>query len=309
MHRCVDCHVDSLALLSGTHLLAMTKRDARERPEGMNTKQPWFIYGTAWKKERTAGLVEAAVKAGFTAIDTANQAKHYSESLVGEALLKLSAEGVTRGSLFLQTKFTPVDGQDSRLPYDPAADIRVQVEQSLESSLLHLHTDYLDSYLLHGPYNHPGLGVEDWECWGAMEEIYRAGVAKRIGISNVNAGQLELLVKESNVKPMVVQNRCYASRGWDKDVRTLCREYGILYEGFSLLTANPEVLGHPQVRKIAARLGATPEQVIFRFAMQVQMIPLTGTTDHAHMSEDLKVAQMELTAEEVSLIETITAWH
>ncbi|HEX9137405.1 MAG TPA: aldo/keto reductase, partial [Nitrospirota bacterium] len=79
---------------------------------------PSFMYGTAWKKEATTSLVLQAVEAGFTAIDTANQLIHYDEALVGEALLQLARQGITREKLFLQTKFTSVNGQDHRTPYD-----------------------------------------------------------------------------------------------------------------------------------------------------------------------------------------------
>ena len=82
---------------------------------------PSFMYGTAWKKEATTQLVQLAVAAGFTAIDTANQLIHYQEALVGEALLTLAQQGVTRDRLFLQTKFTPTNGQDHRTPYDASA--------------------------------------------------------------------------------------------------------------------------------------------------------------------------------------------
>src|SRR6185436_3748143 len=96
---------------------------------------PTFVYGTAWKKDATTELVKKAVKAGFRAIDTANQLKHYSEALVGEALSALALDGIPRESLWLQTKFTPLNGQDERLPYDPQADLATQVNQSFESSL------------------------------------------------------------------------------------------------------------------------------------------------------------------------------
>lgn len=266
---------------------------------------PSFIYGTAWKKDATTELVKTAVKAGFKAIDTANQAKHYSEALVGEALAALARDGVSRHSLWLQTKFTSLDGQDERLPYDPKADLTTQVNQSFESSLKHLGTDRIDSYLLHGPHSFPGLVEEDWEVWGAMEEIQRSGRAGVIGISNVNHLQLAELVEKATIKPMMVQNRCYANRGWDREVRALCRKHGITYQGFSLLTANVPVLHHPPVISIARRLGVDTMQVIFRFAMQVGMVPLTGTTDEQHMKEDLGVLGIELTAEEVSFIESV----
>src|SRR5262249_4646648 len=151
---------------------------------------PSFIYGTAWKKDATSNLVKTALKAGFRAIDTANQPKHYQEPFVGEALSALAADGISRNALFIQTKFTPLGGQDTRVPYDPKLAVDEQVRQSFESSLRHLNTDYLDSYLLHGPYSYPGLGTEDWQVWGALEQLYTSGHARLIGISNVNALQL-----------------------------------------------------------------------------------------------------------------------
>ena len=266
---------------------------------------PSFMYGTAWKKEATAKLVQLAVESGFAAIDTANQLIHYQEALVGEALQSLAQKSVKRESLFLQTKFTSADGQDHRTPYDPSADLTTQVNQSFASSLQHLHTDYLDSYVLHAPFSRRGLGAADWEVWAAMETLYRASKTKMIGVSNITASQLALLCQEAQVKPMMVQNRCFAVRAWDKEVRDICREHGIIYQGFSLLTANPDVLAEPEVRAIAQREGVGPAQVIFRFAMQVGMLPLTGTTKQQHMLEDLAAERITLSADEVQRIETI----
>ena len=83
---------------------------------------PTFLYGTAWKEERTSALVELALQAGFRGIDTANQRRHYFEGGVGQALAAAYRAGVvTRADLFLQTKFTYRPGQDHRLPYDPHA--------------------------------------------------------------------------------------------------------------------------------------------------------------------------------------------
>ncbi|MBX3329678.1 MAG: aldo/keto reductase [Nitrospira sp.] len=270
-----------------------------------NVSIPPFMYGTAWKKEATTGLVLQAVEAGFIAIDTANQLVHYDEARVGEALLQLAKQGITRDKLFLQTKFTPINGQDHRLPYDARASITTQVQQSFASSLTHLHTDYLDSYVLHGPYSRRGLGAEDWEVWAAIESLYEAGKAKMIGVSNVTADQLALLCVKARHKPMVVQNRCYAAFGWDKEVREICRTQHIIYQGFSLLTANRDVFIDSEIRAMAARYEATLAQLIFRFAMQVGMLPLTGTTNPQHMKEDLQSDRFTLLSEEIRQIETI----
>jgi diketogulonate reductase-like aldo/keto reductase len=266
---------------------------------------PSFMYGTAWKKEATTQLVQLAVASGFTAIDTANQLIHYQEALVGEALQALEQKGIARDTLFLQTKFTSVDGQDHRTPYDASADLTTQVRQSFDSSLTHLCTEYVDSYVLHGPHQRRGLGEADWEVWAAMEGLYESGKTKMIGISNVTAGQLNQLCEQADHKPMVVQNRCFAALGWDKEVRDICQTHGIIYQGFSLLTANRAVLADPEIRTIAQRLGASTAQVIFRFAMQIGMLPLTGTTSQHHMKEDLQAEQFALSSEEIQRIETI----
>jgi diketogulonate reductase-like aldo/keto reductase len=270
-----------------------------------NVTVPSFMYGTAWKKEATTQLVLLAVESGFKAIDTANQLIHYEEALVGEALQALQKKGIKRDALFLQTKFTSVGGQDHRTPYDPSGDLTMQVNQSFDSSLTHLVTDYVDSYVLHAPYSRRGLGEADWEVWSAMEGIYQSKKTRMIGVSNITAEQLTLLCERANHKPMVVQNRCYAVLAWDKEVREICQTHGIIYQGFSLLTANRQVLAALEVQQIARRLRATPAQIIFRFAMQIGMLPLTGTTSQEHMIEDLKAEQLTLFSEEVEQIEMI----
>jgi len=266
---------------------------------------PSFMYGTAWKKEATTQLVQLAVASGFTAIDTANQLIHYQEALMGEALQALAKKGIKRDALFLQTKFTSVDGQGGRTPYDASADFATQVRQSFDSSLTHLGTEYVDSYVLHAPISRRGLGAADWEVWAAMEGLYQSGKTKLIGISNVAAGQLAQLCEQANIKPMVVQNRCFAVLGWDQEVREICHANGIIYQGFSLLTANKEVLADREIQAIAKRLGTGPAQIIFRFAMLIGMLPLTGTTSQQHMKEDLQAEQLALSSEEIQRIETI----
>lgn len=270
-----------------------------------NVDVPTFIYGTAWKKDATTRLVQQAVEAGFKAIDTANQLKHYDEAKVGDALLALRQKGVTRESLWLQTKFTPADGQDHRIPYERSDDLTTQVRKSFASSLQHLHTDTLDSYVLHGPYARRGLSAADWEVWAEIEAHYQAGKTRMIGVSNVTAEQVALLCSKAKVRPMVVQNRCYAVMGWDYETRQVCRDNGILYEGFSLLTANQEFLGAGEIHEIAHRHGMGIAQVIFRFAQQIGMVPLTGTTNPEHMTHDLESDRFTLTPQDLKTIETI----
>jgi diketogulonate reductase-like aldo/keto reductase len=261
---------------------------------------PSFLYGTAWKEDRTEALVLDALEAGFRAIDTANQRKHYHEAGVGRALARC---GVPRDQLFLQTKFTFVDGQDHRLPYDPKARIADQVAQSFDRSLEHLGVDTLDSLVLHGPSQRDGLGANDREAWRAMEALVDTRRVRLLGISNVTARQVSDLVAFARIAPRFVQNRCYAERAWDRTVRAVCAEHAIIYQAFSLLTANRQVLADSELRAIAKRHAKTPAQIVFRFAQQVGMLPLTGTSNRSHMQEDLAIGEFALAIDEIGIID------
>jgi len=257
---------------------------------------PSWLYGTAWKEEATESLVYGALKTGFRGIDTANQRKHYYEEGVGRGLQRALAERlVERDDLFLQSKFTFRDGQDHRLPYDEHAPIAKQVAQSYASSLEHLGVARLDSYILHG-LRTPDA---DKEAWQAMEKL---GVPL-LGVSNIDARRLGEMLEYA--RPTFVQNRCYANRGWDRDVRAVCRYHGIAYQAFSLLTANRDVVAAQGA--LAGKYGVTREAIIFRFAQQLGMIPLTGTSSPQHMRDDLAIERFTLTAEELATIEGSSA--
>ena len=209
---------------------------------------PSFLYGTAWKEAATQELTELAIAQGFRGIDTANQRKHYDEAAVGRGITAAMAGGqIARDDLFLQTKYTFRQGQDHRLPYNPAAPIPTQVEESFASSLEHLGVDRIDSYLLHGPSRSAGLGVEDWAAWQAMEKIHESGRARLLGVSNVSLEQLEILCKDAKVKPHFVQNRCYAVRGWDRDGSEVlqCQRYCL--SGIFAVDGQPRRDGQPAV--------------------------------------------------------------
>jgi diketogulonate reductase-like aldo/keto reductase len=275
-------------------------------PIEQSPRVPEFLYGTAWKEDRTQALSELALRAGFRGIDTANQRRHYFEAGVGLALAAGYREGlVSRADLFLQTKFTYQHGQDHRLPYDPAASFSAQVAQSLASSLEHLGTDYVDSYLLHGPSSPYDWTDADAEVWAAMGKERDAGRARRLGISNVSLHHLEQMEAAHAEPPAFVQNRCFARLGWDRDVRAFCRERGIIYQGFSLLTANKEVVHNPAIADLAASLKATPAQVVFAFAHAVGILPLTGTSSAEHMKQDLASVAIVLPPEVVPAIENL----
>ena len=243
---------------------------------------------------------------GFRAIDTANQRRHYFEAGVGQGLAAAYARGgVTRTDLFIQTKFTYRNGQDHRLPYDPEARLSVQVAQSLASSLEHLGTDYIDSYALHGPASAHGWSNADGEVWAAMRDERDAGRVRFLGVSNISLQHLEQMMAAHAEAPTFVQNRCFARLKWDRDVRLFCQEHGIVYQGFSLLTANVEVLHDPYLTNLAARMNATPAQVVFSFARTIGMLPMTGTSDSEHMRQDLASRDLTLAPDAVRTIESL----
>jgi diketogulonate reductase-like aldo/keto reductase len=268
---------------------------------------PRFFYGTAWKEDETPRLTYQALHAGFRAIDTANQRKHYFEEGVGVGIRKfLEAKTLNRSELFLQTKFTYARGQDHRKPYNDKDSFTKQVGDSAASSLKHLGTDHLDSYVLHGPYSNQEIGDEDLETWAAMENLVQSKRVRWLGVSNISASQLADFCQRIKMKPTFVQNRCYAQLGWDKEVRDVCLREGILYQGFSLLTANQRELASPLISGMAQMYDKTVPQIIFRFCQQLGMICLTGTNSPLHMKQDLDIYDFEITPQEMNLIENIS---
>src|SRR5262249_3602175 len=166
---------------------------------------------------------EQALRAGFRGIDTANQRRHYFEAGVGQALAAAYRAGiVTRADLFLQTKFTYQGGQDHRLPHAPPAPLSTQVAQSRASSLEPLGTDYVDSYVLHGPASSSGWTEHDAEVWAAMIKERDGGRTRLLGVSNVSLRHLHQMIVGGAEPPAFVQNRCFARLGSDRDVRAFC---------------------------------------------------------------------------------------
>jgi diketogulonate reductase-like aldo/keto reductase len=262
---------------------------------------PRLLYGTAWKKERTEALVRLALRVGFRGIDTACQPKHYNEAGVSAAIAASLRDGLSRSELFIQTKFTPVTGQDpARIPYDRQAPLAEQVAQSFAVSLRNLQTDYLDSLVLHSSY--PQID-QTLEVWRAMEGLVERGGVRTIGISNCySLRTLRALYDASRIKPAVVQNRFYDETDYDVALRAFCREHGIVYQSFWTLTANPHLLADETVRLLSMKYSRTPAQILFRYLTQVGVVPLTGTTSETHMREDLAIFEFELTDTELRAI-------
>ena len=271
--------------------------DARTIISAFGVAMPRLIYGTAWKKERTAALVELALRLGFRGVDTACQPKHYHEAGVGEGVAAALGAGLARSEIYIQTKFTPFAGQDPNdVPYDPKAGLSQQVLQSFQASLRNLRTDYLDGLLLHSPYPDD---KDTLEAWRAMERLFDEGGVRQLGVSNCyEPPRLASLCRNARIRPAALQNRFHAKTRYDKDIRAFCRENGIVYQSFWTLTANPEVLAAPDLIELAAKYGRSPAQLFFRYLTQLDIACLTGTSSKEHMRQDLSIFEFRLTPAE-----------
>lgn len=265
---------------------------------------PCIIYGTAWKGDRTADLVTQAIRHGFRGIDTACQPKHYNEAGVGEALYRLAEDGIKRESLFIQTKFTPLNGQDPlSIPYDKNASVAEQVIQSFEVSKKNLKVSYVDSLVLHSPLENIEKLLHVWQ---AMEYIYEQQETKLLGISNCyDLEVMKILYKNAFVKPAVVQNRFYRQTNYDRTLRKWCHDKNIIYQSFWTLTANPNLLAHHLLRKIAHELKKTEAQIFFRFLTQIGIVPLIGACSEVHMKQDSDIFSFTLSQSIIQEIDSL----
>ncbi|KAL2865032.1 putative aldo-keto reductase (AKR) [Aspergillus lucknowensis] len=255
---------------------------------------PTFVYGTAWKKDKTADLVHQAITAGFRAVDTAAQPKHYREDLVGEGIRRAIGEGaVRREDLYIQTKFTSIHGQNDEMPYNPGDSVTGQVHASVKSSLHNLRQSpepqsvdeaYIDALILHSPL--PTM-AQTMEAWSALE-TYVPHRIRNLGVSNVTLPVLRELSSLATVKPALVQNRFYGGTQFDVPLRAYCREQQIVYQSFWTLTANPELVRSRPVVSLSRETGVSSAVALYGLVLALgETTVLNGTTKKVHMEEDL----------------------
>jgi diketogulonate reductase-like aldo/keto reductase len=261
---------------------------------------PALLYGTAWKKAQTAVLVHNALRAGFRGIDTAAQPRHYREDLVADGVRAALADGTcVRADLYIQTKFTPIGGQDpSSIPYDSALPPAQQVTASVRSSLANFSfpgqtPPYLDCVMLHSPLETMDGTLEAWE---ALAAFVRSGEVRSLGVSNTGVTELQALCERSEVRPRVVQSRFYPGNRWARDVRAWCRREGVVFQSFWTLTANPEILGGEVVGELAAVAEVDREVAMYALVMGLgeggdeahgKIVVLDGTTNEGRMKNDI----------------------
>eukprot|EP01062_Namystynia_karyoxenos_P016927 TRINITY_DN16236_c0_g1_i5.p3 TRINITY_DN16236_c0_g1~~TRINITY_DN16236_c0_g1_i5.p3 ORF type:complete len:359 (+),score=94.76 TRINITY_DN16236_c0_g1_i5:398-1474(+) len=254
---------------------------------------PRLVYGTAWKKNRTARLVAHAIRAGFRGVDTACQPRHYNERGVGEGLAELAGDSecgelCRRGELYVQTKFSPPGAHDrDNAPYDLDAPVEEQVRQSWQRSVANLGTAP-DGWVMHSPYPELGQTVRAWRAMEAVAEAQHHPPA--LGMSNMgDLAQFSALFEKAKIKPIVLQNRFTADLGYDAQLRAFLRDRGVHYQSFWTLTGNPRVLQSEAVRKEARALRRTPHQVFLRYLIDRGLTPLIGARNPRHVSQSLQV--------------------
>ena len=246
---------------------------------------PQFGFGVFQIEPKdTVEAVMTALQAGYRHIDTAEG--YGNEKQVGEAVAK---SGLDRGDVFITSKLS----NDAHLPDDA----RVAFEVTLEA----LGTDYVDLFLIHWPLptRYDGDFVSTWQT---LEEFYRDGRARSIGVSNFQPHHLRRLHSESQVPPAVNQIEVHPYLTQD-DVRAFCAEHQIAIEAWSPI-AQGEVLGDPEIATIAERTGKSPAQVVLRWHIERGDIVFPKSVTPARIRENIDIFDFELSAQDM---ETISA--
>jgi 2,5-diketo-D-gluconate reductase A len=233
----------------------------------------------------TAEAVSTALKAGYRHIDTAEM--YGNEREVGEAVAK---SGLDRADIFVTSKLS----NDAHLPED--------ARLAFELSLQELGFDYLDLFLIHWPLptRYDGDFVSTWK---ALEEFYRDGRARSIGVSNFQPHHLRRLHEETEVPPAVNQIEVHPYLTQD-EVRGFCAEHGIAVEAWSPIGQGLE-LEDPTIVSIAQRAGKTPAQVILRWHIQRGDIVFPKSVTPSRVKENFDIFDFELADGDVAEISAL----
>jgi 2,5-diketo-D-gluconate reductase A len=233
----------------------------------------------------TADAVIEALRVGYRHIDTAEMYRNESE--VGEAV---RASGLDRSEVYLTSKLN--NG------FHRPDDARRAFDGTLEA----LSTDYVDLFLIHWPL--PTLYDGDFvSTWLTLEEFYRQGRARSIGVSNFQVSHLRRLAHEGEVVPAVNQIEVHPYLG-NEEVRATNAELGIVTEAWSPL-AKGRFLKDPTVGAIASRLGRTPAQVTLRWHIQRGDVIFPKSTTPARIRENLQIFDFELEPEDIAAISAL----
>jgi 2,5-diketo-D-gluconate reductase A len=248
---------------------------------------PQFGFGVFLvEPDETVAAVSTALQTGYRHIDTAEG--YGNEKEVGEAIRK---SGVDRADVFVTSKLS----NDAHRPDD--------ARRAFDASLDALGFDYLDLFLIHWPLptRYDGDFVSTWRT---LEEFYRDGRARSIGVSNFQAHHLRRLHTETEVPPAVDQFECHPYLTQD-DLRAFCGQHQIAVEGWAPLARGGELLADPEIGTIAERAGKTPAQVVLRWHIERGDIIFPKSVTPARIRENFNIFDFELSSEEVATISAL----
>ena len=246
-------------------------------------KMPMLGYGVYQvDPAECARCAKDAIDAGYRSIDTAQA--YYNEEGVGQAV---KASGVPREELFITTKVWISNGG-----YEKA-------KASIDESLNKLQMDYIDLLLIHQPFN------DYYGTWRAMEEAYKAGKLRAIGVSNFFPDRLVDLCKFVEIRPMVNQVETHAFFQ-QTAAHEIMKKYGIVHESWGpFAEGKKDFFTHPVLSKIAAKHGKTVAQVALRFLLQSNVVVIPKSTHKERMVENLQVFDFQLDAEDMAAIRAL----
>ena len=232
----------------------------------------WFV-----DDDKAADAVSAAVKCGYRLIDTAQA--YGNERGVGEGVKKC---GIPREELFVASKVAA-----EHKTYESAA-------KSIDETLEKMGLDYLDQMIIHSPQ--PWVEVNQSEnryvegnraAWKALEDAYKAGKIKEIGVSNFQKGDIESILETAEIKPMVNQVLLHISNT-PIELVEYCQKNGIVIEAYSPI-AHGEILNQPEIKAVADKYGVSVPQLCIRYAIQLGTIALPKTGNPEHMKSNAEV--------------------
>ncbi|NHM33807.1 aldo/keto reductase [Bacillus sp. C11] len=244
---------------------------------------PWFGLGVYKVQEGEEALksVKAAIKAGYRAIDTA--ALYENEESVGQAIKE---SGVPREELFITTKVWNSDQRND------------SVMEAFETSLKKLGLEYVDLYLVHWP-----VKEKYKQTWKVLEQLYKEGRVRAIGVSNFNIRQLEDLLADAEIKPMVNQVELHPLLS-QPELRKYCKNQEIQIEAWAPL-GQGRLLKHPVLTELAVRHNKSTAQVILRWDLQNEIVTIPKSVKEHRIIENADIFDFELSASDIEKINAL----
>lgn len=247
-------------------------------------KMPMIGYGVFQIQDlvQCEQCVYDAIQAGYRLIDMASV--YGNETAVG---LAIKRSGIQREDLFITSKLWV---QDAR--YESA-------KKAIDLTLENLQADYIDLYLIHRPFN------DYYGAYRAMEEAYKEGKIRAIGLSNFDAARIVDLIMNNEVKPAVVQLECHPFYQ-QEDLRGFLQENNILMEAWApFAEGKKHIFQNDVLKTIAQKYEKSVAQVILRWNIQRQIVPLSKTVHTNRMEENLAVFDFELSQEDMHFIASL----